>query len=276
MHCFYREFLEHRNTTFHANGTMSYAPVRTHKFVPERSIGDPTAFRVFIPNIPLLGVSAMASKWSMFAAFSLSTLARSMDLEPILNLTVDEYLWGYDDPLVKLGSQFVPNFVDIERFGLLDRMFEEGDNVVNMHLPDYVDPEPEDVDIIRATDFSIDRWNGRQGLAQWDFNEFYNKSQTNTACNTLRGTYDATLFPKDFRQEFRVYRKAFCRTIQMKHSHSDRVRGTDVEWFRFDENAFSNDVNDPDSSCYCDNGRCLKQGLGDISPCYYSMNEFSK
>jgi hypothetical protein len=49
-----REFLEHMNTTFNENGTMSYIPVRRVKFIPEKSVGDPVTDIIVIPNIPLL------------------------------------------------------------------------------------------------------------------------------------------------------------------------------------------------------------------------------
>lgn len=263
----HREFLEHQNTTFNADGTMSYVPHRTHKFIAERSIGHPTDYRIKVPNIPLLGMSSHMNKWSIFGAMTLSSLAASLKLEPLLDMTVDEYLWGYDDPLVKFGSQIIPSFINIEKFGLLDRMFDDGEDLVQMHLPNAT---PDEEDTMTPRDYAIQTWDKRLGLKQWHYNEDNRMSRENTPCNTLRGTYDGTLFPKGFAEDFRVYRKAFCRTLQMKHTHSDRVDGIDVEWFKFDELAFHNDANDPESSCYCDEQRCLKQGLSDISPCYYS------
>lgn len=246
---------------------MSYVPHRTHKFIPERSIGHPKDFLIHVPNIPLLGMSSHMNKWSIFGAMTLSSLAMSLHLEPILNMTVDEYLWGYDDPLVKFGSQIIPSFINIEKFGLLDRMFDDGEDVVQMHLPNATSTTTTKVS---PRDYSIQNWDSRFGLKQWHYDEEDHMAPKNTPCNTLQGTYDGTLFPKGFQEDFRVYRKAFCRTLQLKHTHSDRVDGINVEWFGFDELAFHNNGSDPESSCYCDQDRCLKQGLGDISPCYYS------
>lgn len=61
------EFLEHTNYTFHTNGTLTYYPKRTVKFVPERSIGDPKIDIVTVPNIPYLGASSAAAEMSVFA-----------------------------------------------------------------------------------------------------------------------------------------------------------------------------------------------------------------
>lgn len=198
---------------------------------------------------------------------TLSSLALSLKLEPILDLTAEEILWGYDDSLVKFGSQIIPSFINIEKFGLLDRMFDDGVETVQMHLPNAT---AENEGRVIPRDFSIQNWDKRVGLKQWHYNEVNHMAEENTACNTLRGSYDGTLFPKGFAEDFRVYRKAFCRTLQMKHVESGRENGINVEWFKFDEHAFKNDVHDPESSCYCSDQQCLKQGLSDISPCYYS------
>lgn len=268
---FRREFLEHQNMTFNADGTIGYVPRRSHKFIADRSIGHPSDYRIKVPNIPLLGMSSQMNKWSIFAAMTLSSLAMSLKLQPLLDMTVDEYLWGYDDPLVKFGSQIIPSFINIEKFGLLDRMFDDGLDTVQMHLPDTpISPEDNLHAAIVPRDFSIHGWNNRSGLKQWHYNEDNHLARGNTPCNTLRGTYDGTLFPKGFNQDFRVYRKALCRTLPMKHTHADRESGINVEYFKLDERAFLNDANDPESSCYCEDKKCLKPGLSDISPCYYS------
>lgn len=114
--------MEHHNATFNENGTLSYLPVRTVKFIPERSIGDPKKDIVTVPNIPLLGISTAVASYSMFAALALGTLTKSMNSQPVLNLTVHDYLWGYEDPLVRLASSLVPNIINFEAFGILDRV----------------------------------------------------------------------------------------------------------------------------------------------------------
>lgn len=119
--CF-REFLEHQNYTFHENGTLSYIPVRRVEFVPERSVGDPTIDLVTVPNIPMIGTASAAAKASIFAAFALNTLMGTLNAKPLLNLTVHDYLWGYNDQLVKLASNFLPTVIHFEKFGLLDRV----------------------------------------------------------------------------------------------------------------------------------------------------------
>lgn len=114
--------MDHSNYTFHANGSLSYFPKRTVVFVPGRSVGDPKADIVTVPNIPLLGASSAAADMSIFAALALSTLTTTINAQPMLNLTVHDYLWGYEDTLVKFASSIVPNIITFESFGILDRV----------------------------------------------------------------------------------------------------------------------------------------------------------
>lgn len=55
-------------------------------------------------------------------ALALSTLTATVNSQPMLNLTVEDYLWGYDDPLVKLAANVIPNIIPFKSFGLLDRV----------------------------------------------------------------------------------------------------------------------------------------------------------
>jgi hypothetical protein len=68
-----------------------------------------------------------------------------------------------------------------------------------------------------------------------------------------------------------VYRKAFCRTLPIEYSHTGELDGLEAYWFQLTDNAFESNADDPESTCYCDsNKKCLKKGLGKITPCYYS------
>lgn len=97
-------------------------PRRRVELNRERSVGDPHRDVVTVPNIPLLGATTAAAEISILAEWALSSLTNTLDAQPMLNLTVHDYLWGYEDTLVGLASSIVPNFITFERFGLLDRV----------------------------------------------------------------------------------------------------------------------------------------------------------
>lgn len=61
----------------------------------------------------------------MFVNYPLSSLISMLDSKAILNITIHDYLWGYEDALVRLASGIVPNFINFRKFGLLDRVSTE-------------------------------------------------------------------------------------------------------------------------------------------------------
>lgn len=119
---FPREFLEHKNATFNENGTLSYVPSRYTVPLPERSVGDPHKDIVIAANLPLLGISSAANKISPFASLAVSSIVKTTNSQPILNLTVHDFLWGYEDNLVRLANTILPNYITFERFGLMERV----------------------------------------------------------------------------------------------------------------------------------------------------------
>lgn len=86
----------------------------------------------------LQGLSTLAHDLSFFAALAVSTLVKTTSSDPLLQLTVKDYLWGYDDPLISLASTVVPTIIPFKKLGLLDRMFDDGVNVVTINLPERV------------------------------------------------------------------------------------------------------------------------------------------
>lgn len=58
----------------------------------------------------------------MFVNVVFNSLVEYQDSKPILNLSVKEFLWGYDDNLVKMASNVLPTWINFDKFGLLDRV----------------------------------------------------------------------------------------------------------------------------------------------------------
>lgn len=53
---------------------------------------------------------------------AVSSISSYLDSKLFLNVSVYDYLWGYDDPLVELANTVVPNWIDFPRFGIVDRV----------------------------------------------------------------------------------------------------------------------------------------------------------
>ncbi|KAH8306081.1 hypothetical protein KR018_001221, partial [Drosophila ironensis] len=267
----YKEVLTNHNVTLNeANNTITYTPRREYIFEPKRSVGDPKVDYIRAPNIPLMGVTTLASDLSMFASLGLTAIFRQLKAKPMLNLTVHEYLWGYEDNLVQLAGKFVPSWIDFTSFGIMEKLFREGNesNVFNMYLPERRDRygvklpgQP------RA--YNVDSINQERGFRRWNYNE-----ETNgTMCNRIWGSHDGTLFPLDMNEndEFLLYRRTFCRRLHVKFNSSVNIGGIDGLRYDMQPNAFDSELGNSNSSCFCKNNRCLKKGVGSVSPCYYSM-----
>jgi scavenger receptor class B, member 1 len=118
----YQEFIEHKNSVFNDNGTITYEIVRSLVPVKKESAADPFLDIVFTPNIVLLGASTVAAKHSKVAAYGFTALAKGLDAQPIVNMTVQKLLWGYDDKMIKLAAQFMPSLLPTKKFGFLERV----------------------------------------------------------------------------------------------------------------------------------------------------------
>jgi scavenger receptor class B protein 1 len=51
-----------------------------------------------------------------------SSLVKAVDSKPFDHVTVRDYLWGYDDPIVKIAHMALPDWITFKRLGLLDRV----------------------------------------------------------------------------------------------------------------------------------------------------------
>ena len=77
----------------------------------------------------------------------------------------------------------------------------------------------------------------------------------------------------DKRAVFRIFRRAFCRTLPLvfKDEIIDPELGLRGYHYKFADNFLDTPDENPDNECYCRKmDKCLKKGLSDLTPCYYS------
>ncbi|KAF7987420.1 hypothetical protein HCN44_003182 [Aphidius gifuensis] len=267
----YQEILENANVHWNDNGTISYTPRRTIIFKPELSVNNPEVDNIYVPNIPMLGVSSALRNAGFIVNYPLAHLANILNSQPILKMTVHEYLWGYDDSLVRLAAGIIPNFVNFKKFGLLDRMYDEGENVVNININSNDDMANEE-----GRYLSIQNYNGSPGLPNWGYvkPETNKTNSGNTFCNQIKGATEGSLFPThmDKNAVFRVFRKAFCRTLPIVFKKEVVSSGLKGYEYSLSDNFLDTPDNNPDNECYCRKmSKCLKKGLSDLTPCYYNI-----
>lgn len=96
----------------------------------------------------------------------------------------------------------------------------------------------------------------------------------NTICNRMQGSSEGILYPPslDKRTIFRIIRKAFCRPLPIafeKEVWTDN--GIPGYLFTLMDNFADLPDQNPDNECFCRKLKtCMKKGLSNTTPCYYS------
>lgn len=67
-------------------------------------------------------LASMLSSYSIFGKSGYNLLINQLQSKPFLNIDVDSYFWGYDDPLIALGNTLMPGWITFQRLGILDRV----------------------------------------------------------------------------------------------------------------------------------------------------------
>ncbi|ERL87022.1 hypothetical protein D910_04424, partial [Dendroctonus ponderosae] len=269
----YREVLTNQNATFNdTDGTVTYQPHREIIFAPEKSVGDPKVDRVLTTNIALVGIQAYFKDLGFFASLGFSAAARSFGAEPIINITIDEYLWGYNDPLITYAHSILPFWIDFDKFGIFATMIsrDNGNTLTMVRDPSKYHSQTESLltEEERNSEYHLVKWNNLAGLTDWGYQRLPNKSLKK--CQLIEGAFDGTILPKNLRanRSLTVFRKAFCRPVTLQFVR-DTVgkQGLQQYEYKFDDNMFGvGETNE----CFCYKNKCVK-GFQSIAPCYYGM-----
>lgn len=58
----------------------------------------------------------------MFMNVMFNSLVEYLDSKQLIDLSVKEFLWGYEDKLVTMASNILPTWINFSKFGILDRV----------------------------------------------------------------------------------------------------------------------------------------------------------
>ncbi|KAB0791760.1 hypothetical protein PPYR_03560 [Photinus pyralis] len=253
----YKEAIYRTNISVNNDGTLSFISRRTIQFMHELSVGDPLKDTLWLPNLPLLGIISTMSDNVLPVRMAVGYLSLLLSGNEFLNLTVDDYLFGYDDHLITLASQFMPNWIHFSRFGVADRLMslDNASNIASMTL------EP------GLGQYSVKDFNGSPRLEQWG-------DGSNSTCGLIRGAYVDPVFPRNLPKDatLTLYRHGFCRPIPIHYNHTDTDKyGYKTYTYALSDHFLAPLSENPNNHCYCKKARCDLKGIGDISPCYYGV-----
>ncbi|KAH0550224.1 scavenger receptor class B member 1-like isoform X1 [Cotesia glomerata] len=247
----YKENLEHSNITFNDNGTVSAIPKHPLTYVPELSGGTEDDI-LYLPNIALLSIANVMRDASIITTWPLNALIKQTDSRPLVQMTAHEFMFGYKSSLVTLGNTFLPSWIKFEKLGLIDRMYDFDGDFETVYTGE---------NDVRKTGL-IDKYRGDINLPQWT-----------GKCANVNGASDGAKFssyiePND---TLLFYRKSLCRSAKMVRTGEKDVKGLHTYKYKFMDNELDNGAKNPDNKCFCREGKCLQEGLIDVTDCYYGF-----
>lgn len=235
-------------------GVVTMNPKVVLTFLPEKSVAHYKDVPVVVPNIALIAISTLlADNLGYFANagayYSISALGSKL----FLNMTAEELLWGYEDPLVSIASRLLPGWIDFGRIGVMDRFYAQRKEEVEVELRNI------------SRKYSINAWNQSPGLPEQGFTDW----NTSIPCNRLKGTYEGLMLPPRMeKSNIGVFRKQACRVYPFNFDAEYRGDyGFDVYRYKLEESAFNKTS---PYACTCSDN-CLPDGFIDISNCYYGF-----
>ncbi|XP_065172223.1 scavenger receptor class B member 1-like isoform X3 [Atheta coriaria] len=248
----YRELMTHENVTFNENGTVSANPRHILEFVPEQSVSDHETDRLILPNIALLSIADVVSTGSYLTKLGLNLLIRQTKTQPLVEMSPKEFMFGYSSTLMTLGNKLLPHWINFEKLGLIDRMYNfEGDyETVYTGAND-----------INAAGL-IETYNGAPQMPQWE-----------GRCGNIANSSDGTKFRSNIQpnETQKFFRKSVCRPQTLMMTNHTIQSGLEAFVYKFPANAMDNGIVDSENACFCRTKQCLRRGLLDVRQCYYGF-----
>ncbi|XP_056146581.1 lysosome membrane protein 2 [Lampris incognitus] len=243
----YREYRPKVNVTMVENGSKvsAYNP-KTFVFSRERSVGDPAVDAITTVNIPAWAVMNKL-KVSFWKSSMMSIWMNSMGVGLFTTRTVDELLWGYEDPLL---ARIAPSYPDVEKiFGLMYKKNESNDGEFVYHTG-----EQNYMDYGR-----VDTWRGQSQLSFWNSNQ----------SNSINGTDGSAFHPLLSKNErLYVFTSDLCRSIFLEFEKDVVVKGIPAYRFTPPRDVFASKEENPANEGFCVSPKeCLGTGLLKVSPC---------
>ena len=248
----YSEIWEKRHIEFLNDNMLSFTPIVTLRFEPDLSVGPESDTVTFI-NIPALGLVEQSAMFSdKFGPIVANMLFDFFGTTLFVTKTVGELIVGYEDPLMALAKQFLPNVIKDDKFSLVNgKNGTEWQNYTIMTGYDNMN------DVAR-----IISWDGKEKLDFW----------WNNSANLINGS-DGTFFPP-FRTRNDVlyaFSPDMCRSYKLTYLKDNYINNLKTYDYHLPKDMF---YNTPDNQGFCEPGHCLGDGVLNISKCYGGISGF--
>ncbi|XP_072902250.1 lysosome membrane protein 2-like [Hemitrygon akajei] len=242
----YMELRHRSNVLLFENATISAATQKSFIFQPAMSVGDPRVDVITTINIPFVALLESLKHIGASQKIIFSFLFAMKSSAIFQTHSVEELLWGYEDPLLSLGHKLLPSYFPDSRFGLFYGMngTDDGEYLFSTGKKDYMD-------------FSkILMWKGQKSLNWW---------ASNTS-NMINGTDGATFHPLIKKDEaLYIFAPDICRSLYLTFEKEVKVKGISAYRFIVPKEIFSIDSLSIEGFCPAMN--CHLSGVLNISVC---------
>ncbi|KAM9811160.1 lysosome membrane protein 2a [Neosynchiropus ocellatus] len=244
----YREYRPRENVTFLENGTKVYAlNPKSFVYLPEKSRGDPELDMLTTVNIPYVAVMNELNSYNFVLRSLVSIYTKSLGVELFITRTVNEILWGFQDPLLTKVKAMKPEMDDY--FGLMWKKngTHEGEFVFHTGEQNYMDYG------------KIDTWNGLREMSWWSSKQ----------SNMINGTDGAVFHPLIKRDELLyIFAADLCRSIHLAYVEDVEVKGIQAYRFAPPSDVLMSPKENPANEGFCvPAGDCLGTGVLKVSVC---------
>lgn len=230
------------NVRWHDNGTMSYSTRKEFKFIPELSVRHQSKTNITLINVPVISAFYQHRHSDWLTRFAMGQVVSN---KVWTTHTVEEFVWGYPEPLFELAQAFMPNPPPLDKFGF----FVEKNQSKN--LPSYTmytgEGNPYNLS-------KISLFNGNDSLGIWD----------GATCNKVQGSDGATFNPYIQEDEtLWFFNDQLCRSMPLVFNKT--VKSRDLPGYRFvpRDDVFQMDFDRfPHNECFC-KGEELCDMIGD-------------
>uniref|UniRef100_A0A8C6S5M5 Lysosome membrane protein 2-like n=1 Tax=Neogobius melanostomus TaxID=47308 RepID=A0A8C6S5M5_9GOBI len=230
----YRQYRYRANVSMVENGTkVSAYNTKSFVFLRERSVGDPSEDSITTVNIPAWAVMNKL-KDSFWKASMMSVWMNSIGSGLFTTRTVNELVWGYEDPVLIFGLMAKKNGTS------------NGEFVYHTGQQNYLD-------------FGrVVTWKGQSQLTFWTSNQ----------SNSINGS-DSAFHPLlDKNERIYIFTPDLCRSIYMEFEKDVDVKGIPAYRFTPPRSVLASKEENPANEGFCVSPQeCLGTGLLKVSPC---------
>ncbi|KAM9841407.1 lysosome membrane protein 2-like isoform 2-T2 [Aulostomus maculatus] len=243
----YREYRYKDNVTMMDHNKMVSAyNTKSFVFLSERSVGDPAVDSITTVNIPAWAVMDKV-KGSFWKASMVSIMMNSVGSGLFTTRTVDELLWGYEDPLLVRVAPSSPGTETI--FGLMYKKngSNDGEFIFHTGTENYMDYG------------RVETWKGQSQLTFWNSNQ----------SNSINGSDGSAFHPLlDKNERIYIFTPDLCRSIYMEFEKDVEVKGIPAYRFTPPRSVLASKEENPANTGFCVTPQeCLGTGLLKVSPC---------